>query len=471
MHQIYLNKAYKIDGIYALPWGECYGTLYLDQHNPYLEVLIKLPILPKVEYNLPTDTVITGDTCGYGKIIIFNAQLKSAQEIIKGSDKLVKIILIVRTILSCENDHSQSPLFKKVRLFINGTKEWLGKPDKEVNEAYDRGERINVFTVKIDKNFTVRNNYSRTQFSGATSFSFSSTEIVANIEFDFEEKKSITEIQDVSYQWLILQSLLSGLYTQTDKITLHNEVLYKISDGKELKMDDKSYLYFSQRSDRDFDEVKSNPDIWHQKHLGDLNFEEIVNKWFSRSEEKISIGNLFYSSVTQLIFTADKFLNMVRAIEGYAEEKIIRYISDNDIEEFRKDEALQIALSKYIAKPKNFIRRISLEKNSLQDRITLIIDDISPELLKMICWNKAEDEENSDAARIVKLRNKCSHWRAGNVGKDYVRETTELYYKMKFILIYLQLRELGIAPDKIVNFIGHNQKFAPVILDYLQRKR
>ncbi len=473
MHKIRLNQTYKIEGIFTLPWGECYGTLYLDPHHPYLEVLTKLPVATRTEYHLPTDTIIKGDTCGYGKITILNPQFKSSEETGgMGGDKLVKITIIARTILSCENDYSQSPLFKKVRLFINGTKEWLGKSDKEVDETYDKGERVNVFTVKLDKKFTVKNNYARTQFSGATSFSFSSTEIRANIEFDFDEKKSITEIQEVAYQWLILQSLLSGLYTQTDKITLHNEVLHKMPDGKHLRMEDKSYLYFAQRSDRDFDEVKSNADIWHQKHLGDLNFEQIINKWFARSEGKISIGNLFYSSATQLIFTADKFLNMVRAIEGYAEEKAIRYVSDEDIEEFRKDEAIQSALSKYITKPKNFIRRISLEKNSLQDRIALIIDDVPEELLKIICWNKSEsDEENSDAAKIVKLRNNCSHWKAGNVGKEYVRETTEFYYKMKFILIYLQLSELGIPSDQIITSICHNQKFAPVILDYLQRKK
>ena len=84
----------------------------------------------------------------------------------------------------------------------------------------------------------------------------------------------------------------------------------------------------------------------------------------------------------------------------------------------------------------------------------------------MICW------ENIDASRIVKLRNDCSHSGAGGVGGiNYVKDSTELFYKMMFILIYIQLNELGFSDAKIINFIANNQQYSPIISDYLQRPK
>jgi hypothetical protein len=115
-------------------------------------------------------------------------------------------------------------------------------------------------------------------------------------------------------------------------------------------------------------------------------------------------------------------------------------------------------------KPKNFLKKISIEKNSLQDRIELLVNDLSGKFLDMICW------KNIDASRIVKLRNDCSHQQAGGVGGiSYVRDSTELFYKMMFILIYIQLSELGIPENNIINFIATNQEYSPIISDYLQR--
>lgn len=75
-----------------------------------------------------------------------------------------------------------------------------------------------------------------------------------------------------------------------------------------------------------------------------------------------------------------------------------------------------------------------------------------------------------DASRIAKLRNDCSHQQAGSVGGiDYVKDSTELFYKMMFISIYIQLSDLGIPENNIINFIATNQEYSPIISDYLKR--
>lgn len=187
--------------------------------------------------------------------------------------------------------------------------------------------------------------------------SFEKKDIEAYIQFDFEEKKSIDEIKEISYQWQIFQSLLSGLCTKNTKITLHNENIFQIIGGKQVKRKDTTFLYYSQRDNRDFNEEISNVTTWHQKYLENLNYDKVITKWFSRTEEKKSIGNLFYSALSQAIFTQDKFLNMAKALEGYSDVKILKYIKDEDIDNFKKDPELQKVLGKYVDKPKNFLKK------------------------------------------------------------------------------------------------------------------
>lgn len=468
INKILLNQKYEIDGLFYFPWGECYGTLYLNPNNLHLEIIKKLPNRYKEEQLLIKDFTIRGESLSYGKIIILDPIVTkvSATSSFVDDEKLVKINISFMNVLF--GDYLDQPSFKTVRLFIDGTKEWLKKSDREISEACDQNSKTatEVFNVLIDKNLKVKNSYNYIRTSNINFLSFEQKEIEAYIQFDFEEKKSVDEIKEISFQWLILQSLLSGLYTRTTKIMLHNEKMLQIVGGQQIKGENSTFLYYSQRSDRDFDDYISNASTWHQKYLGNLDYDKIIKKWFLRTEEEKSIGNLFYSSVLQTVFTPDKFLNMARSLEGCCESKVLKYIKEDHIKTFREDAELQKSLGKYIDKPKNFLKKISVEKNSLQDRIKLIVGDVSNKLLDMICWNKV------DASRIVKLRNDCSHWQAGCIGgRDYVKDSTELFYKMMFIMIYIQLRELEIPENNIVNFIATNQKYSPIISDYLQRSK
>lgn len=467
INQLLLNQKYEIDGLFYLPWGDCYGKLSLNPNSLHLEILKKLPIkYDQNQFFLYRDFVIRGESYSYGKILILDPIVTKVSKSVSfvDSEQLVKINIAFMNILSGELDYFNSPLFKTFRLFIDGTKEWLKKSDQEVSDAYDKKSNSNaeVFNVKVDKNLTVKNGYIKT--STVNFLSFEKKDIEAYIQFDFEEKKSIDEINEISYQWQIFQSLLSGLCTKNNKITLHNENIFQINGGQQIKRKDTTFLYYSQRDDRDFNEEISNVTTWHQKYLENLNYDEVITKWFSRTEEKKSIGNLFYSALSQAVFTQDKFLNMAKALEGYSDVKILKYIKDEDIDNFRKDPELQKILCKYVDKPKNFLKKISTEKNSLQDRIELLVNDLPRKLLDMICW------KNIDASRIVKLRNDCSHRQAGGVGGiGYVKDSTELFYKMMFILIYIQLSELGLPEDNIINFIATNQEYSPIISDYLKR--
>ena len=468
-NQLLLNQKYEIDGLFNLPWGECYGKLSLNPNSLHLEILKKLPAqYDQNQFFLNRNFVIRGESYSYGKILILDPiviKVASSDSFVD-KEKLVKINIAFMTVLSGEVDYSDLPLFKTVRLVIDGTKEWLRKSDQEVSDAYDKADNTatEVFNVKVDKNLTVKNGYTKT--STVNFLSFEKKEIEAYIQFDFEEKKSIDEIKEISYQWSILQSLLSSLYTKNTKITLHNEKIFQIVGEGQIKGEDTAFLYYSQRDDKDFDEEISNITTWHQKYLGDINYDEVITNWFSRTAAKKSISNLFYSAVLQAVFTPDKFLNMARALEGYSDSKIFKYIKDEDIKSFKEDDELQKVLNKYVNKPKNFLKKISIEKNSLQDRIELLANDLPRNLLGMICW------ENIDASRIVKLRNDCSHSGAGGVGGiNYVKDSTELFYKMMFILIYIQLNELGFSDAKIINFIANNQQYSPIISDYLQRPK
>lgn len=467
-NQLLLNQEYEIDGLFCLPWGDCYGKLSLNPNNLNLELLKKLPAkYDRNQFFLNRDFVIRGESYSYGKILILDPIVTkiSSSESFVDNEKLVKINIAFMNVLLGETEYSNSPLFETVRLFIDGTKEWLKKSDQEVSDAYKNGNSTTeVFNVEIDKNLKVKNGYTKT--STINFLSFEKKEIEAYIQFDFDKKKSIGEIKEISFQWIILQSLLSGLYARNTKTTLHNEKMLQIIGGRQIKGEDTSFLYYSQRVDRDFDEEISNITTGHQKYLDNLNYNEIITKWFSRTAEKKSIGNLFYSAVLQSVFTPDKFLNMARSLEGYSDSKILKYIKDEDIKSFKEDVELQKILAKYVNKPKNFIKKISIEKNNFQDRIESLVKDVPINLLDMICW------KNIDASRIVKLRNDCSHWRAGGVGGiDYVKDSTELFYKMMFILIYIQLNELGLSEVKIINFIANNQQYSPIISDYLRRPK
>ncbi len=466
-NQLLLNQKYEIDGLFYLPWGDCYGKLILNPNSLHLELLKKLPVkYDQNQFFLNRDFVIRGESYSYGKILILDPMVTKVATLSSFVDdeKLVKINIVFMNILSGEINYSDLPLFKTLRLFIDGTKEWLKKSDQEVSDAYDKkgNATYEVFNVKVDKNFTVKNGYIKT--STANFLSFEKKDIEAYIQFDFEEKKSMDQIKEISYQWQIFQSLVSGLCTKNTKITLHNENVFQAVGGEQITKKDTAFLYYAQRDDRNFSEEISNVTTWHQKYLENLNYCEVITKWFSRTEEKKSIGNLFYSALSQAVFTQDKFLNMAKALEGYSDSKIIKYIKDDDIKSFREDSELQKVLGKYMNKPKNFLKKISIEKNSLQDRIELLVNDLPRKFLNMICW------KNIDASRIVKLRNDCSHQQAGGVGDiSYVRDSTELFYKMMFILIYIQLSELGIPENNIINFIATNQEYSPIISDYLQR--
>lgn len=44
INQLLLNQKYEIDGLFYLPWGDCYGKLSLNPNSLHLEILKKLPI-------------------------------------------------------------------------------------------------------------------------------------------------------------------------------------------------------------------------------------------------------------------------------------------------------------------------------------------------------------------------------------------------------------------------------------------
>jgi len=452
--QILFNQKHEIDGLFSLPWGDCIGKLNLDVGKvPNLKLILQVAehnknelILKdgnKIQFKkssiseiiLDPDYIIKGSTFSYGEILILQPENTYVKTFY---GDLIKIYISFYYILSGDIGYltqtNSSPNFKTAKLFIDGTKKWLDTSGNGDNFAFNN-ETKEFFNVDTGK-FNVKNGYTKQE--------------EAYIKFDFQQEQSIADINKILFQWEIFQSLISGICTKVTKVTLHRET----PDQKNT-----SYLYYFQFPDsaKNFTEN----DMFFRARFNHCNlglkypaYNEIIKKWFARNAEEEYIGNLFYAAILwKRVFFDDKFLCIAKALELSSKSKAINYIKDEN--EFKNDNNLKTALSKYFENQKDikkFLEKIvHTEKNNFQDKIKRIIEeDLRKDFLKQIGW-----EKNSTENQIITFRDACAHYNRSYQNNN-INQMQELFSKIKFVLIYIQLKKLGIDEDNIINSIERN---------------
>ena len=452
--QILFNQKYEIDGLFSLPWGKCLGKLNLDVGKvPTLELILQVAnnnknelILQnqnKIQYKessryqivLDPDYAIQGDSFSYGTILILQPDFACITCLY---GELIKIDINFRYILSGDIKYliqpNSSPCFKTAKLFIDSTKIWLNTSDPVINKAFNN-ETKEFFNVKIERVtdiFNVKNGYTIKEG--------------AYIQFDFDKEKSIDDINNILYQWEIFQSLISGICTKITKITLHHET----PDQKNTIL-----LYNFQFPDSDRNFIKEIPRsiTFSHKRLGYPNYNDVIKKWFSRDKKQESRGNLFYCAISwKYISLQDKFLNIVKALEGFSTIKKNTYIEGTDSEKFINDDELQKALCKYLntTEAQDFLKKSSgIEKTNFKQRIKVLTQN-HQDFLDKIKW------KDGDEKKIVALRNKCAHHRSSYSGN--MEGLQEWFYKIMLLLIYIQLTDLGISKENVINFVQNNYR-------------
>ena len=273
------------------------------------------------------------------------------------------------------------------------------------------------------------------------------------------QQQALNKILQLSNNFQNFLALATLEVVYPSSIILINNELFQESDNE--KIPDKIDLYFVRNKIFNEPKIINRFEMLFSFEIIKESFPKIFKKWLTICDDvEPSINLLFDYIYRSRVFTTNHFLNIIFAVETYHRKRYKNYLIMSDSQKNRLENILSVTPIEHREWLKEKLA-FSYEP-SLQERLIEIIKSInSPVLLKAI----GDIDETITNAK--NSRNYYVHF-SPRLEKKVLKGGLlfQLTEKLKYILIYCLLRDIGLSETTIDNlFIKNKYRF----LDYLNR--
>ncbi len=190
------------------------------------------------------------------------------------------------------------------------------------------------------------------------------------------------------------------------------------------------------------------------------NFEEIMNKWFEKSNRLEFIFNLYFGIIYNVeMFIEQKFMFLIQALEVYHRlTQTGKYLTDDETKEIRDiminsiPEKIELTKKEILKSKLNYLNEITLKERVLfiLNKYKTIIEEIIPDIEEF-------------AKKVRNTRNYYTHFSKDD--SKPVFEDEELFIaseQLKILVEICILSEIGFTDEKIATIIKSSQNLKSV---------
>lgn len=436
--------------------NEVFGTLSFDQH---VGVVLELAgsLTGKMNQGVFRPEIILGNTLDGKKITLYkcfenNRHLSSPGFI---SSKYSAMYLF----LGAHFSDLSNMKFSEVYFQFNNLDEWLDISGFNIDDStYQTDKKLKIYFKHPEKIYFKLNE--------EIDFGFSFTHSDFNIDA-FQKKVHLEQYSNLFFQfksnYADLNKILdfsnafqNFLALATYEITYPCSILL-INPNNYLQFDENIYyeeikLYFKRSKIYDESRIKDKYQMLFHFQQIKTDFQKMFIQWLNiRKDLEPSINLLFDYFYKSRTFTTNHFLNIIYAIETYHRRRYKNYLIEPDIHKNRLDNIYKNVPEEHLTWLKE--KLIFSHEPSLKERLEEIIDTVKCEVLLKVIGDKDEfirDAKNS--------RNYYVHFspslkkKALTGGKLY-----HLSEKLKYLLIYCLLKDIGISESNITETFSKNR--------------
>lgn len=345
--------------------------------------------------------------------------------------------------------------FVKLEVSFDHLEHWIGQlvfsaPDLSNKEEFTRKYRHPAqLSIRCDSITSTVTTDSRLETSGGyfeDKWTYTSSVIVAPDDgLDFNT--ALQRHADLRN----LLTLCVGNRVFTKYFTIHSPFEKQGDTDVSYQAD----VLFSERSRRLEKPIGHWEMLFHYQTIKEQ-FPALLNNWFSRSAElRTSYDLLFGTIYSDDLYVRLQFLNMIHAIENFDRHRnASHYLSEEEYDPIRQTIANAIPSTLEDDHKASLKNRIKYgNEYSLRKRLSGLYASLTPESQQIVCRC-----DKSFLNKVVETRNYFTHYTPALEIEAWTHPV-QLFHateRLRFLLIILLLRDLGLDEPLIANSIKNN---------------